>query len=296
MTLTNPATVLIPIPSRDFDPSEVAVSWRVLTQRGHAVRFATPDGQRGHGDPLMLHGEGLDLWGWVPGLRKVKLLGLTLRANAAARRAYDAMERDPSFLAPLTYAQLRVEDFDGLVLPGGHWSRGMRAYLEDEALQRFVGAFFDADKPVGAICHGTVLAARSTSPRTGRSVLDGRTSTGLTWALEGTAWTLMRTLGRVWDPHYYRTYLEAPGEPRGHRSVQAEVTRALGDPARFADVPRDAPHRFRKASGMFRDAHDDDRAAFVVRDGNYVSARWPGDAHTFATRLAELLEQPRDAT
>jgi len=26
-----------------------------------------------------------------------------------------------------------------------------------------------------------------------------------------------------------------------------------------------------------------------VQDGNYVSARWPGDAHTFAARFAELL-------
>jgi hypothetical protein len=27
-----------------------------------------------------------------------------------------------------------------------------------------------------------------------------------------------------------------------------------------------------------------------VQDGNYVSARWPGDAHTFAQRFAELLD------
>jgi hypothetical protein len=27
----------------------------------------------------------------------------------------------------------------------------------------------------------------------------------------------------------------------------------------------------------------------VVRDGNYVSARWPGDAHTFAKTFAAVL-------
>ena len=32
------------------------------------------------------------------------------------------------------------------------------------------------------------------------------------------------------------------------------------------------------------------RPAFVVRDRNYVSARWPGDAHTFAKCFAEILE------
>ena len=41
------AKVLIPIPSRDFDPSEVAVSWSVLKRLGHSVTFATPDGRPG---------------------------------------------------------------------------------------------------------------------------------------------------------------------------------------------------------------------------------------------------------
>jgi hypothetical protein len=27
----------------------------------------------------------------------------------------------------------------------------------------------------------------------------------------------------------------------------------------------------------------------VVRDRNYISARWPGDAHTFAKMLAAML-------
>jgi hypothetical protein len=41
------ANVLIPIPSRDFDPTEVAVSWSVLKRLGHSVTFATPDGRPG---------------------------------------------------------------------------------------------------------------------------------------------------------------------------------------------------------------------------------------------------------
>ena len=36
--------VLMPLPRTDFDPSEVAISWRVLRDAGHAVVFATPDG------------------------------------------------------------------------------------------------------------------------------------------------------------------------------------------------------------------------------------------------------------
>ena len=32
-------TVLIALPNRDFDPSEVAVSWQLLRAAGHRVRF-----------------------------------------------------------------------------------------------------------------------------------------------------------------------------------------------------------------------------------------------------------------
>jgi hypothetical protein len=73
--------VLIPLPSRDFDPSEVAVSWKILSGAGYEVSFATPDGTVSSGDPLMLSGEGLDLWGFVPGLKKIKLLGLISQGN-----------------------------------------------------------------------------------------------------------------------------------------------------------------------------------------------------------------------
>jgi hypothetical protein len=47
---------------------------------------------------------------------------------------------------------------------------------------------------------------------------------------------------------------------------------------------------FRKTSGAYRDSAADPGPAFVVCDGNYVSARWPGDVHTFATRFAQVLE------
>ena len=286
------ARVLIPLPERDYDPTEVAVSWRVLTSAGHRVAFATPRGAAAVADELMLTGEQLDLWGAIPVVRRVKALGLLLRANRDAREAHAALVRDPAFTTPLRYDALRVGDFDGLLLPGGHRARGMRAYLEDPTLQAFVGAFFDANKPVGAICHGVVLAARSRSQRTGRSVLWGRRTTALTWRLEGAAFATMRYAGRVWDPGYYRTYAEQPGEPDGYRSVEAEVTRALASPDDFLDVPAAAPDHFRKSSGLFRDSGSDDRPAWVVRDRNYVSARWPGDAHSFARAFSDLLREP----
>jgi putative intracellular protease/amidase len=38
-----------------------------------------------------------------------------------------------------------------------------------------------------------------------------------------------------------------------------------------------------------RDTLADPSAAFVVTDGNYVSARWPGDAHSFAKAFADVV-------
>ena len=283
--------VLIPLPRRDFDPSEAAVSWSVLKRLGHSVAFATPDGRPAAADDMMLSGEGLDVWGFLPGLKHVVAIGRLMRANADARDAYARMQNDPAYQTPLSWSQIRRKDFDGLLLPGGHRARGMREYLESEMLQRLVADFFAAGVPVAAICHGVLLAARSRGGD-GRSVLFGRRTTALTWALERAAWRVGRIV-RFWDPNYYRTYQDGLGEPSGYMSVEQEVTRALAQPSDFIDVPRSDPDYRRKTSGMARDTFDDERPAFVVRDRNYISARWPGDAHTFARRLAAMLAEAR---
>ena len=272
--------ILLPIPSRDFDPTEVAVSWKILTQRGHRVIFATPDGKPGACDAIMLSGIGLDPWSGIPVLRNIRVLGRLLSANADARSAYAEMLRDPGFRSPMRWAQIVPKDFDGLLLAGGHRARGMREYFESSVLQRSAAGFFAEEKPVAAICHGVLLAARS-KRADGRSVLYGRKTTTLPWALERKGDALAR-FGRFWDPNYYRTYTEAAGQPAGFMSVQREVTRALASPADFIDVPESDPEFKRKTSGTARDTPNDGRPAWVVRDGNYVSARWPGDAHSFA--------------
>lgn len=280
--------ILCPLPQRDFDPTEAAVSWKILHAAGHEIRFATPDGARAYADPLMISGEGLDVWGFIPGLKKIRLLGLLLRAQAPARAAYAEMEQDAHFRAPLRYDQLSVAAYDALLLPGGH-AKGMRDYLESKTLQTVVADFFDANKPVAAVCHGVVLAARSVSRKTGRSVLHGRKTTALTWKLEKSGWDLTRFFARFWDPGYYRTYEESAGQAAGYMSVQQEVTRALAQPEDFLDVPADAPQHFHKASGLLRDSADNPVPAWVVRDGNYVSARWPGDVHSFAKTFVSVL-------
>jgi len=284
------ARVLVLLPARDFDPSEAGVSWRVLVSAGHVVDFATPDGQSALADDMMLTGEGLDPWGTIPLLRKLPLFGLLMRANRDARQDYAGMITDPNYVAPQRWDAVDATAYDALLLPGGHRARGMREYLESKILQDLVADFFEEQKPVAAICHGVVLVARSVSKRTGRSVLWGYQTTALTWAFENSAWSIAR-ITRFWDPNYYRTYLEQDGQPKGFMSVQQEVMRALARPEDFRDVPKTDPDYLRKTSGLVRDSMDDETPAFVVRDRNYVSARWPGDVHTFAKTFANVLKE-----
>lgn len=286
--------VIIPLAKNDFDPTEVAIPWLMMCEAGIEVVFATADGQPGQADPMMISGEGLDPWGFIPGLNKIKLIGLALRANKAARNAYAQLQQSPEFQNPLTFDSLNTDDFDGLLIPGGHAPK-MRDFCEDKTLQHFVADFFNQvdetnqHKPVATICHGVLIAARSLNAQ-GESVLKGKKTTALTWKLESSAWMLTKFLARFWDNTYYRTYQESKGEPRGHWGVEQEVTRSLAHPDDFIGVDKKARHFFIKDSGLFRDSKDNDKPAWVVQDGNYLSARWPGDAHTLAKQFIGLLK------
>jgi putative intracellular protease/amidase len=241
---------LVPLPDRDFDTTEVAVPWKLLGDRGHEVVFAT---QRGGSapdcDPKLLDG----------------VLFGKLGAEPEPISFYEQLTGEPAFRDPVAWGDVEPAEFDGLLLPGGH-ARGMRQYLGDAELQAKVAAFWALARPVGAICHGVLVLARSTDPATGRSVLAGRRTTCLPKYMERggfllTAWKLGR---------YYRTY---------PAYVEDEVAAALADPADFERGPRTTK----------RGTDADDSHAFVVQDGNYLSARWPGDAYLFARRFEALL-------
>ncbi|HEX9491363.1 MAG TPA: type 1 glutamine amidotransferase domain-containing protein [Stellaceae bacterium] len=249
------ATLLMPLPKHDFDPTETGVPWRVLRDRGHRVVFATPDGRPGDADPKMVTGQGLGIFARL------------LKADDIGRRAYDEMAQCAEFQRPIVYDDIREGDFDALLLPGGH-AKGMRPYLESARLQTAVVGFFAQRKVVGAICHGVVLAARSRVAG-GKSVLHGRKTTGLTKLMELSAWAVTS----LYLGDYYRTY---------PTTVEDEVRAALARPEDFLTG----------AVALARDAPGKLDAGFTVRDGNYLSARWPGDAHRFASELAGMVERP----
>ena len=64
-----------------------------------------------------------------------------------------------TFPVDVPVAQATVGDYDALVLPGG--TLNSDALRTDEHAVALVKAFFDADKPVAAICHAPWILAEA---------------------------------------------------------------------------------------------------------------------------------------
>jgi putative intracellular protease/amidase len=240
------------LPLSGFDPTESAVPWKALRAAGIAVTFATPDGKAAQADSR-LAGQGFGVLDFLLMTRKEDL------------SAYADMAQSAQFRQPLSYDEVDPAAFSGLLIPGGH-AAGVKSLLESARAQAIALAFFQAGKPVAAVCHGVLLLARTIDPATGKSVLHGRRTTALTAAnMELPAWLLTAP----WLGRYYRTYPQ---------TVEAEVRAALAKPDDFLRGPFMAR----------RDTQADTRAGFTVLDGNYLSARWPGDCHRFAQALVDL--------
>ncbi|OUR99612.1 hypothetical protein A9Q84_00910 [Halobacteriovorax marinus] len=246
--------ILIPLPARDFDPTEVAVPFKILKQ--HKITFATPKGEKGIADMKMIEGDGLGLF------------GMFLVADKNGKQAYKELTESSEFNNPISYDNINIESFDALLLPGGH-AQGMKEFLESSVLQDCVAHFFDNNKPVAAICHGVLLVARSKSLKTNKSVLHTRKTTALLKSSENLAYLLTKKrLGT-----YYKTYPET--------TVEEEVIENLESESDFIQGPM----------VLLRDSLKKLSRGFCVRDGNYLSARWPGDAHKFATEFNGMLNE-----
>lgn len=249
--------ILMLLPTADYDPTESSVPWQAMRNAGIEVCFATPEGLPAYADSRLV-----DI-GFGP-------LNPLLMTRDADRASYARMIETPSFQAPLAYAEIDPNLYDGLLIPGGH-AKGMRSLLESDQARRIVLHFFKADKPVAAVCHGVLLLARTLDPDSGLSVLHGRKVTALLAnTMELPAWIITAP----WLGRYYRTYPQ---------TVEAEVTAALSSPADFLRGPLVAT----------RDSAGQTQRGFVVRDGRLLTARWPGDCHRFAAEWLGLLSDTR---
>jgi putative intracellular protease/amidase len=243
------AHVVFPLPDRDFDVTEVAVPWKLLVEAGHQVTFATEAGATPACDPLLLRG--------------VVFGALGARPEPIA--FYRELEQAPAFTTPKKWSEIDPAAFDALFLAGGH-AQGMRQYLGSETVHSLTTGFFATTKPIGAICHGVLVAARS-KRADGRSVLHGTRTTCLPKYMERSAY-----LATFWRRgRYYRTY---------PAYVEDEVRDSLARPEDFERGPRTLSKR---------GTREDDSHAFVVEDGRYVSGRWPGDAYLIAKKLIDRL-------
>lgn len=243
-------SVLMPLPDAGFDVTEVAVPWKILTERGIDVVFATEAAVTAAADPTLLSG----------------VIFGQLGAEPEPKRFYAQLEEAPAFRRPLRWQDIDLARFDGLFLPGGH-APGMRQYLGSQPLQRQIAAFFGLGRPVGAICHGVLPLGRAVHPVSGRPLLAGRRTTCLPKYMERVAYYLT-----AWKHgRHYRTY---------DAYVEDEVVASLDGPDDFERGP---------ISLVTRGTRNDHSASFVVEDGHYISARWPGDSYLIAERFGDLL-------
>jgi protease I len=82
---------------------------------------------------------------------------------------------------------------------------------------------------------------------------------------------LAYNLTRLWLNDYYLTYPEI--------TVEDEVKSVLSKAENFISGP----------SPLLRDDHNKLNRGFVVKDRNYLSARWPGDAYNFSLEFIKML-------
>ncbi len=232
--------ILFPLPDHDFDLTEVAVPWKLFKQQNYHITFATEQAAVPACDPKLITG----------------VLFGQLGAEKEAIAFYREMQQSAEFLHPIKYADIQPTDYDLLHLSGGHAS-GMKPYLENTVLQQKVLQFFKLNKPVGSICHGAIVLARTINPDTGKSVVCDYKMTGLIKTLERlgyylTAWKLGK---------YYRTY---------PLYVEDEVKSILRD-----------KNNFMQGDNPFQ--------PYVCSDRNLITARWPKDAYLYANRLIAAL-------
>ncbi|MFC8078478.1 type 1 glutamine amidotransferase domain-containing protein [Streptomyces sp. NPDC057307] len=83
-------------------------------------------------------------------------------------QAFNHLDKADSFPVDRTVAAASEADYDGLVLPGG--VANPDALRTDDAAVAFAKSFFDAGKPVAAICHAPWTLVEA-------GVLEGRTLT-----------------------------------------------------------------------------------------------------------------------
>jgi protease I len=118
---------------------EIMVPFQTLAAVGHRVHAVCPDKAAGDSIATAIH-------------------------DFEGQQTYSE-KRGHNFALNASFADVRAEDYDALVIPGGRAPEYLR--LNPKVLE-IVRHFFTANKPVAAVCHGAQLLAAA-------GVLKGRT-------------------------------------------------------------------------------------------------------------------------
>lgn len=253
--------VLILLPECDYDPTESAVPWQAMNEAGVEICFATPKGLAAPADMRLID-------------MGFSILNPLLMTKACDVQTYRQMAQSEAYLQPLAYREVEPEAFDALLIPGGH-NKGMKTLIESGLASQICLHFMQADKPVGAICHGVLALVRCLDAQ-GKSVLAGRKVTALPALMELSAWFLtFPALG-----NYYRTYSQ---------NVATEVKAAVEQTNAQGQQGQYYPGSLISQVIAQRDSKENTKSGFVMRDGNLLTARWPGDCNAFAQQWLALL-------
>ncbi|WP_460796371.1 type 1 glutamine amidotransferase domain-containing protein [Microbacterium sp. GXF0217] len=127
---------------------ELLTPYRLLTEAGHQVAFATPGGVAPAVDAGSLQDGDAEAIAAVPGLH-----------------------------APLVLADVDAAEFDAVYYPGGHGP--MQDLASDSASGALIAATVEAGRPLAAVCHGlaALLPARTAD---GTPLVAGRSITAFT--------------------------------------------------------------------------------------------------------------------
>lgn len=117
---------------------EIMVPFQALQAVGHKVDAVCPDKKAGESVATAIH-------------------------DFEGQQTYSE-KRGHNFTLNATFAEVRAEEYDALVIPGGRAPEYLRM---NPKLLEMVRHFFDKQKPVAAICHGAQILAAA-------KVLEGR--------------------------------------------------------------------------------------------------------------------------
>ncbi len=142
-----------------FWASELSHPYLVFHEAGYEVELASPEGgtleMDGYSDPRHESGYSADDLISMGFIHTPKLMTLLERTKKLS--------------------EVKPDDYDAIFVIGGQ--APMFQFRENEALQKLLATFYEAEKPTAAICHGTASLIDVKLPD-GSYLIEGKTMTG----------------------------------------------------------------------------------------------------------------------